>query len=79
MLALNDLLKPKRDFVQALRCRGCHNLRLHPNSGVLTCPCCGSLTFYTTIPREDEMTVAMKLYAKEVEELLCSHPHLLRE
>ena len=56
--------------VQAIRCYNCHRLRAHPNSeDHLTHMCgCGGVRFFATFPHPDEEQLALKLYAREIEE-----------
>lgn len=53
--------------VQAIRCTGCHRLRPHPRIDSIHCEC-GAVDFQSTHPREDEFQLALKLYAREIEE-----------
>ena len=76
--AVNSVRKPARDFVQAVRCKSCHRLRAYPSPSDLLCAC-GSLQFVTTIPHEDEMPLAMKLYEREIEDLFARHPEKVKE
>ena len=53
--------------VQAIRCSGCHRLRAHPTKERISCAC-GSLEFIDTVPHDDELPIALKLYEREIEE-----------
>jgi len=56
--------------VQAIRCSKCHRLRAHPKKDdprTFNCGC-GGLSFETTFPHDDELPLALKLYARELEE-----------
>ena len=56
--------------VQAIRCKNCHRLRAHPKlDDHLTYECgCGGVQFFATFPHPDEEQLALKLYAREIEE-----------
>lgn len=55
--------------VQAIRCTDCHRLRAHPTGDPRTFYCgCGGVRFVDTFPHDDELKVALKLYAREIEE-----------
>jgi len=69
--AVARLQQPKVDpRVQAIRCLGCNRLRQHPKKDdPRTWNCgCGGIQFVTTFPHDDELPLAMKLYARELEE-----------
>ncbi len=55
--------------VQAIRCQSCHRLRMHPKmDDPRTWNCgCGGMSFISSHPHNDEMQLAMKLYAREIE------------
>jgi hypothetical protein len=56
--------------VQAIRCLSCHRLRRHPKKEdprSFNCGC-GGLAFEETSPHDDELQIALKLYAQEIEE-----------
>lgn len=75
------------DRIQAIRCMGCHRLRPHPRGNVDAASVitdsarvciCGDIRIMKTFPLEDEEQLALKLYAREIEEYLCRNPSALR-
>jgi hypothetical protein len=53
--------------VQAIRCSDCHRLRENPTKERVACGC-GSIRFVSSYPHPDEEELALKLYAREIEE-----------
>jgi hypothetical protein len=56
--------------VQAIRCMACRRLRSNPRSDdPRTWNCaCGGIDFVETVPHDDELQIAVKLYSRELEE-----------
>jgi hypothetical protein len=54
--------------VQAIRCTSCHRLRAHPRDARTYNCGCGGTAFVASFPHPDEEQIALKLYAREIEE-----------
>jgi len=55
--------------VQCIRCTNCHRLRHHPvKDDPRTWNCgCGGMSFQDAFPHNDELSLAIKLYSREIE------------